>query len=190
MSPFQGVNLAQTIANGGEMIRTWIVDRVVDEEENVLYEAPGKRQVFKRVLDEKTAWSVGRMMEQTVRHGTSFKTFHDRAGRPFMADIPVAGKTGTLAKKKPETLVTWWVGYAPADKPEVAVSAVVLNRGAWHIKGTHVASDMLRIYFADQGRKGVHYPPTFRGKKRRKDNLAKKKKALEQSTKQKQEAGQ
>lgn len=175
LSPFQGANMAQTIANGGEMIRSYIVDRVIDEDETELYKAPTERHVFKRVLDERTAWAVARMMEQTVRNGTSFRTFHDRAGRPFLGDTRVAGKTGTLSKKNPETLYTWWVGFAPADKPEVAVSALVLNRGPWRIKGTHVASDMLRIYFADQGRKGVHYPPGFRGKKRRKDNIAKRK---------------
>jgi peptidoglycan glycosyltransferase len=188
LSPFQGANLAMTVANDGEMVRSWIVDKVVDEEEAVLYEAPRKREVFKRVLDEKTAWAVRRMMAQTVRHGTSFKTFHDRAGRPFLADIQVAGKTGTLARKNPETLITWWVGFAPVDKPEVAISTVVLNRGPWRIKGTHVASALLRTYFADTGRKGVRYPPGFRGKKRRKENLAKKKKASE-SAKPKKEAG-
>ena len=57
-----------------------------------------------------------------------------------------------------------------ADKPEVALSALVTNRGPWHIKGTHVAADMLRIYFADQDKKGVRYPPGFRDLKRRRDN--------------------
>ena len=56
---------------------------------------------------------------------------------------------------------------------------LVSNRGAWHVKGTHVAADMLRVYFADKGHKGVRSPPSYRGKKRRKENLAKKKKALE-----------
>jgi len=167
LSPFQGVNLAQTIANGGEMIRSYVVERVVDEEGETVYTRPKKRQVFKRVLDERTAWSVARMMEQTVRNGTSFKTFHDRAGRPFLPDIRVAGKTGTLARKKPNTLYTWWVGFAPARKPEVALSVLVANRGKWHIKGTHLASDMLRMYFADRGSKGVSYPASFKGRRRR-----------------------
>ncbi|MEM9695932.1 MAG: penicillin-binding transpeptidase domain-containing protein, partial [Myxococcota bacterium] len=167
LSPVQGANLAQTVATGGELLRMRIVDRVLDENDEPIWEAPKERRRLKRVLNEKTAWAVARMMEQTVTKGTSFRTFHDRAGRPFLPKIRVAGKTGTLAKKKPETLYTWWVGFAPADKPEVAISAVVLNRGAWKIKGTHVASDMLRVYFADHGRKGVHYPPGFRGPKRR-----------------------
>ena len=41
------------------------------------------------------------------------------------------------------------------------------NRGSWRIKGTHVAADMLRVYFADQGKKGVRYPHNYRGPKRK-----------------------
>jgi cell division protein FtsI/penicillin-binding protein 2 len=169
LSPFQGANLAQTIANNGEMIRSFVVERVLEEDGEVIYQRPQERVVLKRVLDERTAWALARMMEQTVRNGSSFRSFHDRAGRPFLPDIAVAGKTGTLAQKdgSSEVLYTWWVGFAPARDPEVAVSVLVANRGAWHVKGTHVAADMLRIYFADQGRAGVHYPPGFNGQRRR-----------------------
>ncbi|MEM1029500.1 MAG: penicillin-binding transpeptidase domain-containing protein [Myxococcota bacterium] len=167
LSPFQATNLALTVASEGQMVRQRIVARVVEEDGRVIYDAPTERQVLTRVLDERTAWAVARMMEQTVAQGTSFKTFHDRAGRPFIPDVRIAGKTGTLEEKKTGTLFTWWTGFAPADAPEVAISAIVLNRGAWHIKGTHVASDMLRIYFADKGRKGVRFPPGLRGLKRR-----------------------
>ncbi len=167
LTPFQGANIALTIANGGEMIRQFIVERVVDGDGEPIYRRPQKRQVFKRVLDKRTAWAVARMMEQTVRNGTSFRTFHDRAGRPFLPDIRVAGKTGTLAKKNPETLYTWWVGFAPARNPEVALSVLVSNRGAWHVKGTHVAADMLRVYFADKKRPGVRFPPAFKGRRKK-----------------------
>ena len=163
LSPFQGANLAQTIANNGEMIRSYLVERVIDEDGEEIYRRPHERQVFKRVLDERTAWAVARMMEQTVADGSSFKTFHDRAGRPFLPNIRIAGKTGTLQTKKTGTLHTWWVGFAPADKPEIALSVLVNNRGPWRVKGTHVAADMLRIYFADKKRKGVRYPPGFSG---------------------------
>jgi len=193
LTPFQGVNLAQTIANQGVMIRSFVVDRVVDEQNEVIYSRPDKLPVpLKRVLDERTAWAVARMMEQTVQNGSSFKSFHDRAGRPYLPDIRVAGKTGTLAKKNPETLITWWVGFAPARNPEVAIAALVTNRGPWSIKGTHLACDMLRVYFADQGHEGVHYPPGFKGKKRRKQNLeaAKKDKPAPEKAEKAEEAEQ
>ncbi len=162
MSPFQAANVALTVAAGGNAVRQRIVERVVDESGATLYERPKEREVQKRVLDEKTAWAVARMMEHTVRDGTSFQSFHDRAGRPFFPEIRVAGKTGTLNEKKTDTLYTWWVGFAPAREPEVALSVLVANRGAWRVKATHVAADMLRMYFADTGREGVRVPPGLR----------------------------
>jgi len=162
LSPFQAVNLALTVANGGEMVRQRIVERVLDEEGKPIYERPKERQVLKRALDERTAWAVARMMEQTVRNGTSFQSFHDRSGRPYLPDIRIAGKTGTLTEKKTDTLYTWWVGFAPARQPEVAISVLVVNRGAWRVKATNVAADVLRVYFADKGNPAVRPPPGIR----------------------------
>lgn len=162
LSPFQGANLATTVANGGEMKRLSIVARVVDGEK-VIYEGPTEPEVLGRVIEERTARAVTAMMEHTVSGGTSYKSFHDRAGRSLLPDIRVAGKTGTLAEnKKNGRLVTWWVGFAPADAPEVALSVLAANRHAWRVKATTIAAHMLRVYFADQGRKGV-VDPTLGG---------------------------
>ncbi len=155
MSPFQGANLATTIANKGEMIQLSIVDKVRDDAGDI-YRGSSERHVLGRSVEEKTARAVTAMMESTVEGGTSFQTFHDRSGRPYLPDTKVAGKTGTLEGKG--YLFTWWVGFAPSDAPEVALSVLVANRGDWRVKGTQVASDMLRVYFADKGRKGVTDP--------------------------------
>ena len=61
------------------------------------------------------------MMEQTVRNGSAFNAFHDRAGRPYLPDIRVAGKTGTLEDAKTRTLYTWFVGFAPYDAEEARI---------------------------------------------------------------------
>jgi peptidoglycan glycosyltransferase len=158
LSPFQGANLATTIANGGEMVRLHIVSSVKDEEGDI-YRGPTARQVLKRVLDEPTADSVTTMMEQTVESGTSYRSFHDRSGRPYLPDVRVAGKTGTLTKPTSEgPFYTWFVGFAPSRKPEVAISVMVANRAKWRVKATNVACDMLRVYFADKESNGVKDP--------------------------------
>lgn len=162
MSPFQAVNLATTVANGGEQIQLYAVDRVYDSQGDI-YRGPTERVVLGRAVEEKTARAVGEMMQNTVESGTSFKSFHDRAGRAYIPDIRIAGKTGTLEGKG--YLFTWWVGFAPSDDPEVAVSVLVANRGDWRVKGTEVANDILRVYFADKGRKGVTDPFAARAKR-------------------------
>ena len=106
------------------------------------------------------------MMEQTVDNGTSYKSFHDRNGKSYLPDIRIAGKTGTLTKPVADgPFYTWWVGFAPSNKPEVALSILVANRGKWRVKATNVASDMLRVYFADKKAPGVT-DPRDRGSRR------------------------
>ncbi len=131
LSPFQGANLATTVANGGEMLRLSIVASVKDEAGEI-YRGPTGRQVLKRALDANVASQVTAMMEQTVDNGTSYKSFHDKTGKSYLPDIRVAGKTGTLTKPSPEgPFYTWWVGFAPSNKPEVALSILVANRPKW-----------------------------------------------------------
>lgn len=165
LSPFQGANLATTIANGGEMIRLSLVASVKDEAGEI-YRGPTARQVVRRALEPAIATQVTSMMEQTVDNGTSYKSFHDRNGKSYLPDIRIAGKTGTLTKPVADgPFYTWWVGFAPSNKPEVALSILVANRGKWRVKATNVASDMLRVYFADKKAPGVT-DPRDRGSRR------------------------
>ena len=90
LSPFQGVNLATTMANGGEMIRLSIVSSVKDDAGEI-YHGPTARQVIRRAIEANVATQVTSMMEQTVDNGTSYKSFHDRNGKSYLPDIRVAG---------------------------------------------------------------------------------------------------
>jgi penicillin-binding protein A len=98
------------------------------------------------------------MMVETVANGSAYKSFHDASGRAFLPGIEVAGKTGTLTRHKENRHYTWFIGFAPVDKPEVAVAALVVNTPTWHIKGPELARDVLRSYFAKKGVKGIVAP--------------------------------
>src|SRR4051812_40768320 len=77
LSPFEAVNIATTIANGGEMVRLSVVQSVKDDVGEI-YHGPTSRQVVRRVLEEGVAGQVTTMMENTVESGTSYRSFHDR----------------------------------------------------------------------------------------------------------------
>ncbi len=172
LSPFQGVNLASTIANKGEMIRLSIVSSIKNENGEI-YKGSSERQVLHRAIPEPIAQTLTEMMESTIDSGTSFKSFHDRNGKTFFPAISIAGKTGTLTKPAPEgTFYTLFVGFAPSKNPEVAISVLVANKAKWKTKATYLASDMLRVYFADKGRPGIKAPGDVkkRGKKNKKNS--------------------
>ncbi len=95
LSPFQAANLVTTMANKGQMVRLFVVDKVKDADGD-LYQGPTERHGLDGGVAEPTARAVATMMENTVDNGTSFQAFHDRSGRPYLPNIRVAGKTGTL----------------------------------------------------------------------------------------------
>jgi cell division protein FtsI/penicillin-binding protein 2 len=157
LSPLAGASIAQTIANGGVALTPRIVSAVRKGEET-LWQADSEPTVLRRAVRRETAHQVGRMMLETVQNGSAHKAFHDEKGRPFLPKIAVAGKTGTLTRYENERHYTWFVGYAPADAPEVAIAALVVNNPTWHIKGPQLARDVLRAYFAGASRPGVTSP--------------------------------
>ncbi|GAB4213985.1 MAG: penicillin-binding transpeptidase domain-containing protein [Sandaracinaceae bacterium] len=144
LSPLHGALIAATVANGGTMPRVGIVDRLIDRDGHVVHRfepAP-----YREVIGRDTATALNRMMRLTVTRGTSRRAFHDDRGRPFLPDIEVAGKTGTLSSERPYRGYTWWVGFAPADRPTIALATLVVNTPEWRIKASHAAVEALRYW--------------------------------------------
>lgn len=142
LSPLHGALIAATIANDGRMPRASIVDEVIDREGHVAW--THEPTIHREVIGRLTARSLGRMMRRTVTHGTARRAFFDERGNPFLPGIEVAGKTGTLSEERPFRGYTWWVGFAPADRPTIAVAALVINRPEWRIKASFLAREALR----------------------------------------------
>jgi cell division protein FtsI (penicillin-binding protein 3) len=112
------------LANGGRLMRPYVVRRVVGDDGTVLVD--NRPQIEGNPISPKTAKIITGMMELVVEAGTATK-----------AKIPgvlVAGKTGTAQKVDPNTRrysatdrISSFVGFAPADDPRIVV-AVVIDR--------------------------------------------------------------
>jgi cell division protein FtsI/penicillin-binding protein 2 len=152
LSPLGGAYLATLIARGGTGIRLRMVART-DE-----FEAPREPEPLVRALSATTAYRLTRMMEVTVHSGTARTAFSDGEGRSLLPGIRVAGKTGTLRPLSGTTTTSWFVGFAPSRKPEVAVSVLLNNGEVWHNRAAEVARDVLRAYFRGRGHPGVRDP--------------------------------
>lgn len=139
LSPLGGALLTATIASGGLSVTPRIVASV---------EGPGGEQPIlpvpsKRVIDEKVATKLADMMVATCDMGTAYKAFHDRRGRPFLGGAKVAGKTGSLSVSTPAYRgYSWFVGFAPADDPQVVIAVLLANPETWHLKA-HTAARLI-----------------------------------------------
>ncbi|HLP41948.1 MAG TPA: penicillin-binding transpeptidase domain-containing protein, partial [Fibrobacteria bacterium] len=139
-TPLQVVMAVSAIANGGLLMKPRIVKGWADAEGNLVREnAP---RSVRRVLSEKTAGEVKALMTAVVDYGTAKDIRTDR--------IPLAGKTGTAEKIDPETghyikgkFNSSFVGFAPADKPEL-VTLVLLDEPSQFKYGGQSAAPIFR----------------------------------------------
>jgi penicillin-binding protein 2 len=72
--------------------------------------------------------------------------------------IPLsAGKTGTVEMPgHPDN--SMYVGFAPADKPEVAIAVIVEGGGFGSVSAAPIAQEVFRTYFQKQGFKPTNKP--------------------------------
>ena len=117
VTPLQMAMLTATIANGGLLMRPYVVERVVAPDGSTVTET--KPDQLGRAISEKTANDLTTMMEAVVQSGTGTAA--------QLPGIRVAGKTGTAETGIGHENTTWFVSFAPADDPKVAV-AVVLEK--------------------------------------------------------------
>jgi penicillin-binding protein A len=130
LSVLGGALLSATFAAGGEQPAPRIIDSIAGK--------PFTTAKPKRVLPEKVAKTVASMMQETCMSGSAAKTFRRHK------KVEVAGKTGTLSTTKPFYMEhSWFVGFAPADQPEIVVSVLLGNPESWHLRGHEAAKRMI-----------------------------------------------
>jgi len=129
------------IANGGNLMRPFVVKKIVDESGRVVEETSPK--VVRRVISERTAKTVTRILEGVAgSEGT--------AKRAAIDGFKVAGKTGTSQKVDPDTklyskskYVATFVGFVPSDRPRLLIS-VSIDEPKGMVYGGLVAGPVFR----------------------------------------------
>ncbi|MBU0700854.1 hypothetical protein KKE26_06135 [bacterium] len=149
MSPLHGALIAASIANKGQVMKPTLIKQIVDTEGRVLT-IPAS-QVMRTPITSETAEIIKTMMIQTVHgEGNAHKAFYDRRGNPYIPGIKIAGKTGSLSCKTQPKNCTWFVGFAPADDPEIAIAVLIVNYDTWRAKACTVTRKLLEAYFENK----------------------------------------
>jgi cell division protein FtsI/penicillin-binding protein 2 len=144
MSPVHGAVLASIFARGGLYQPPRIIAQVIGPDGSDLTPAPTKST---RVMAREVADEIAAMMLATTTHGTARPSFRDDGGNDYIRGFPVAGKTGSLTgKRAPSLNYNWFIGYAPADRPEVAFAVLLANEPKWRIKAHYAARRLLQLY--------------------------------------------
>jgi penicillin-binding protein A len=115
-SAMQMAEVAATIANGGVLMEPTFLQEAVDPDGRTIEELDPTEQ--ERVVSEETAAQLTDMMTSVTQEGTAAGLTVD--------GVTFAGKTGTAEKDIATSLnQPWFIGFAPADDPQVAVAATI-----------------------------------------------------------------
>ncbi len=133
-SLLQMCRIAAAVANGGFLVSPHVIESTDGEP----YAIHQNRRV--RNVSVKNLRFLQRSMRGVVEDpdGTAYWT--------RISGFPAAGKTGTAQNPHGEDHA-WFIGYAPADEPEIAVAVVIENAGHGGDVAAPLVRDVYRKYF-------------------------------------------
>lgn len=117
VTPLQMAMVCSSVANGGKMLKPYVVGSVT---KNNIIVSEAKTKVQGQTISAETAAYLNELMIDAVENGTG--------RRAKINGITVAGKTGT-AENETDKDHAWFVGYAPAEDPQIAVAVILENDG-------------------------------------------------------------
>jgi peptidoglycan glycosyltransferase len=115
VTPLQMAMVAASVANGGKLMKPHLGDRIVDRDGRTVDRIEPEQ--MSEVMSPETAAQVGAMMDQVVKEGTGTAA--------ALEGIDVAGKTGTAEVDHGCPNQLWFIAFAPAQDPRVAIAVTV-----------------------------------------------------------------
>lgn len=140
MTPMQAAMVAAAVANGGTLMKPFLVDQLLAPDLTVVDETDPEE--FSQPVSEEVADQLTEMMTSVVANGSG------RAAR--IAGVQVAGKTGTAENEGPDH--NWFIGFAPAADPGIAVAVFIRNGGGTGGDvSAPIARQVIQAYLDGQG---------------------------------------
>lgn len=151
ITPIELITALSSVINGGHLMEPYVVQSVTDSNGNVVqYHEPTE---VRQVISQQTSDLVRSMMESVVGDGGTGKN-------AFVNGYRIGGKTGTSQTRQEGHLITSFVGFAPADDPEIIVLLAFdhpkpsapgsnLTSGGHYISGGNMAAPMAGQLIAD-----------------------------------------
>jgi peptidoglycan glycosyltransferase len=117
-TPLQMAMVAAGVGNKGVVMEPFVVDRITNPNGGVVTRT--KPRKLHRAISRQTAEELTQMMEGPVTSGTGTAA--------QIPGVPVAGKTGTAETGIPGRYTSWFIAFAPANAPRVAVAVVLQDQ--------------------------------------------------------------
>ncbi|MDQ0972790.1 stage V sporulation protein D (sporulation-specific penicillin-binding protein) [Neobacillus niacini] len=145
VTPIQQVAAVAAAVNGGILYKPYIAQELIDPvtKEVVMRNTPVAKR---RVISEETSKEIRHALETVVAQGSGFRAFVD--------SYRIGGKTGTAQKAQngrylENNFIVSFMGFAPADDPQIVVYVAVDNPKGGLIFGGTVAAPIVGSIMKD-----------------------------------------
>ncbi|MCD2491147.1 penicillin-binding protein 2 [Lacrimispora sp. NSJ-141] len=139
ISPIHNAMITSAIANGGTMMSPYLIDRVESSDGKIVKQFMPSS--YGKLLSASEAETLTDFMVAVVNEGTSPSLQSD--------SYQVAGKTGSAEfNSNKEDSHAWFVGFAPAENPEIVISIIYENGGLGGSVATKGAKALFEGYFS------------------------------------------
>jgi penicillin-binding protein 2 len=141
VTPLQVANYTAALANGGILYQPHLVSKILDSNNQVVQEILPK-VIRKDFISAQNMNIVREGMRQTVVSGS---------GR-YLNSLPVsaAGKTGTAQWSSKKANHAWFIGFAPYENPELAITVLVEEGVEGSTIAVPIAYDIFNWYFSNK----------------------------------------
>lgn len=137
ITPLHNALIVSTVANGGVMMKPYVVDHIENQNGNVIKKY--MPEIYNTIITPDEAQILTTFMREVVKDGTATALNNEK--------YAVAGKTGSAEYEEDKPAHAWFVGFAPAENPEIAVSIIVEGVGTGGEYAVPIASEIFRTYF-------------------------------------------
>jgi len=139
VTPLQVSTYTSYFANGGKLFRPHLVKEILSSDDKKISEIESS-PIRSDIISKYNIQIVREGMRQTVTEGSA------RSLNSVI--VPVAGKTGTAQTSGDKEPHAWFIGFAPYDNPQIAITVLIENGVEGSTVAVPIARDILNWYFS------------------------------------------
>lgn len=136
ITPMHSAMIVSAIANNGKMMAPYLVEGAQSTGGHIYNRA--KQKVLTKAMTENEATLLTDYMTEVVNGGTATSLRNSK--------YQVAGKTGSAEYNAQGASHAWFVGFAPAKNPQIAISIIVESSGTGSEYAVPVAKKLFDSY--------------------------------------------
>jgi peptidoglycan glycosyltransferase len=137
ITPLHNALIAATVANGGAMMKPYVIDHVVND--NGIITKKFLPEIYDTLMTPEEAAILTKYMTEVVNDGTATAL----SGKKYT----VAGKTGSAEYQKDKPAHAWFVGFSNVEKPDIVVSIIVESVGTGSDYAVPIAKKIFDEYY-------------------------------------------